>query len=125
MATWNRGAEKIADEIIGPHFSPSRRGHRGEQTRLGLEAATGPGRVEDEGWRVRDEDGYSLMRRIRSLAREHGGTVPAVALTAFVREEDRLKALAAGFTTHLGKPVNAEVLTFTAASRAARNASTG
>jgi CheY-like chemotaxis protein len=57
-----------------------------------------------------EEDGYSLMRRVRELPAEKGGTIPAVALTAYTRAEDRTKALAAGFTTHIGKPVNPDDL---------------
>ncbi len=53
-----------------------------------------------------DEDGYSLIRRIRALDATQGGKIPAIALTAYTRAEDRTKALAAGFTTHIGKPVN-------------------
>jgi CheY-like chemotaxis protein len=53
-----------------------------------------------------DEDGYSLMRRIRALGPAQGGAVPAIALTAYTRAEDRSQALAAGFTAHIGKPVN-------------------
>ena len=52
------------------------------------------------------EDGYSLIRRIRALEPALGGDIPAIALTAYTRAEDRTKALAAGFTTHVGKPVN-------------------
>jgi PAS domain S-box-containing protein len=57
-----------------------------------------------------DEDGYSFIRRIRALAPGEGGQVPALALTAFAREGDRTKALSAGYTTHIGKPVNPEAL---------------
>jgi PAS domain S-box-containing protein len=53
-----------------------------------------------------DEDGYSLIRRIRALDPKQGGSIPSIALTAHTRAEDRTKALAAGFTTHIGKPVN-------------------
>jgi CheY-like chemotaxis protein len=52
-----------------------------------------------------DEDGYCLIRELRGRAPEQGGTVPAVALTAYAREEDRQRALAAGFQSHLAKPV--------------------
>ena len=52
------------------------------------------------------EDGYSLIRRIRALGAEEGGRIPSIALTAFTRAEDRAKALGAGFTAHLGKPVS-------------------
>ena len=50
------------------------------------------------------EDGYALMRRVRSRLPAGGGNVPAVALTAHAREEDRLLALAAGFQRHVPKP---------------------
>jgi signal transduction histidine kinase len=50
------------------------------------------------------EDGYALMRRVRSRLPAGGGNVPAVALTAHAREEDRLLALEAGFQRHVPKP---------------------
>ena len=50
------------------------------------------------------EDGYSLIRRIRALGEERGGATPAVALTAYAREQDRQAALRAGFQRHLTKP---------------------
>ncbi|HYP50279.1 MAG TPA: ATP-binding protein, partial [Pyrinomonadaceae bacterium] len=53
-----------------------------------------------------NEDGYSLIRKVRALKPEEGGAVPAAALTAYVREEDRLRALDAGFQTHIPKPVD-------------------
>jgi CheY-like chemotaxis protein len=52
-----------------------------------------------------DEDGYSLMRRIRTLQCCEGGDVLAIALSAFTRPEDRMRALRAGFTIHMSKPV--------------------
>jgi signal transduction histidine kinase/CheY-like chemotaxis protein len=55
-------------------------------------------------------DGYQLIRAIRSRNVERGGTIPAIALTAFARSEDRKKALLAGFQNHLSKPVNHEEL---------------
>ena len=61
------------------------------------------------------EDGYSLIRRVRALAVEAGGAVPAVALTAYARAEDRMKAVLAGFQMHVAKPVEpAELLTMVA-----------
>ena len=57
------------------------------------------------------EDGYAMMRRIRALPADSGGGVPSIALTAFARSEDRLRAILAGFQTHLPKPVEpAELL---------------
>jgi len=55
-----------------------------------------------------EEDGYSLLARLRSLA--GGGKFGAIALTAYARDEDRERALAAGFDRHLAKPVEAEAL---------------
>jgi len=56
------------------------------------------------------EDGHSLLRRVRELPAAQGGGVPAIALTAYARSEDKSKALAAGFTMHMGKPVDPEEL---------------
>jgi signal transduction histidine kinase/ActR/RegA family two-component response regulator len=50
-------------------------------------------------------DGYELLARLRRLPAEEGGQTPAIALTAFARNEDRERALLAGFQQHLGKPV--------------------
>jgi CheY-like chemotaxis protein len=47
-----------------------------------------------------------LIRRVRQLPSEDGGEVPAIALTAYAREEDRARAIAAGFQVHLAKPVD-------------------
>ncbi|MBD1871855.1 PAS domain S-box protein [Nodosilinea sp. FACHB-131] len=50
-------------------------------------------------------DGYTLIRQVRALTPEQGGRMPAIALTAYARTEDRIKALAAGFQSHVPKPV--------------------
>jgi PAS domain S-box-containing protein len=52
-----------------------------------------------------EEDGYDLIRKVRELEPEFGGAVPAIALTAYARAEDRRHALAAGFQIHMTKPV--------------------
>ena len=57
-----------------------------------------------------DEDGYSFMRRVRSLPPDHGGETPAAALTAYARDEDRSQALAAGYQMHISKPIAANQL---------------
>jgi CheY-like chemotaxis protein len=54
-----------------------------------------------------EEDGYALIRRIRALSAPHVAAIPAGALTAFARDEDRQEALNAGFQLHLAKPVDA------------------
>jgi CheY-like chemotaxis protein len=51
------------------------------------------------------EDGYDLIRRVRMLAPALGGSIPAVALTAYARSQDRARAIAAGYQEHLAKPV--------------------
>ncbi|MFO0737819.1 MAG: response regulator [Labilithrix sp.] len=53
-----------------------------------------------------EEDGLSFIRRVRALPREQGGRVPAVALTAYARLEDRTRALRSGFNAHVAKPVD-------------------
>ena len=58
-----------------------------------------------------DEDGYALIRQIRQYEAEHGGFLPAVALTGYARAEDRARILAAGFQAHVPKPVEPVELT--------------
>jgi PAS domain S-box-containing protein len=53
-----------------------------------------------------DHDGYELIEQIRQRGPEHGGNIPAVALTAYARVEDRVRALAAGFQMYVPKPVD-------------------
>jgi CheY-like chemotaxis protein len=65
-------------------------------------------------------DGYELIRRIRRLPAERGGHIPAAALTAYARAEDRLKALVAGFNIHMAKPVRPEELAAVAANLSGR-----
>jgi PAS domain S-box-containing protein len=65
-------------------------------------------------------DGFELLRRVRALGIERGGRVPAIALTAFARSEDRTRALRAGFVVHVSKPVDPAELVATVASVAGR-----
>jgi signal transduction histidine kinase/DNA-binding response OmpR family regulator len=58
-----------------------------------------------------EEDGYDLIRAVRQRAASEGGRVPAMALTAFAREEDSLRAVAAGFQVHASKPIEPRQLT--------------
>ena len=67
-----------------------------------------------------DEDGNSLMRRIRRLSIAQGGTTPAVAVTACTATEDRSRALSAGFNAFLVKPVDIDQLVNTIAGLTAR-----
>ena len=56
------------------------------------------------------EDGYVLIRKLRALTAEQGGATPAVALSAFAQATDRARALAAGFDTHVAKPIDPDRL---------------
>ncbi len=66
------------------------------------------------------EDGYDLIKKVRSLDRENGGRIPAVALTAFARSGDRRRAISAGFHMHLAKPIEPAELVTVVASLAGR-----
>jgi CheY-like chemotaxis protein len=65
-------------------------------------------------------DGYQLIKELRLRPAEQGGSVPAAALTAHARTEDRLRALRAGFQLHLAKPVHPSELVTVVSSLAAR-----
>jgi CheY-like chemotaxis protein len=67
-----------------------------------------------------DEDGYSLITKIRALPPERGGHIPAAALTAYARAEDRMRVLRSGFQFHLPKPVDSAELVTVVASLAGR-----
>jgi len=57
-----------------------------------------------------DEDGYSLIRKLRALKSPQRAAIPAAALTSFARDEDRKHAIQAGFQLHLAKPVDTRSL---------------
>jgi PAS domain S-box-containing protein len=67
-----------------------------------------------------DEDGYSLIRRVRALSDEHKKNIPAIALTAFARAQDRMKAMTTGFQNHVAKPVEPDELATVIASLTGR-----
>ena len=68
------------------------------------------------------EDGYSLIRKVRSRTPARGGRIPAAAVTAYAGAEDRRRALDAGFQSHLAKPVDPSELVMTIAALAGRRA---
>ena len=70
-------------------------------------------------------DGYELLRKARLLEEARGGKIPAIALTAFARSEDRTRALRAGFLVHVSKPIEPSELVATIASVAGRTGRTG
>jgi PAS domain S-box-containing protein len=55
-------------------------------------------------------DGYRLLQQVRTRSLDQGGQIPAIALTAYAREEDRQQALAAGFQEHIAKPIEPDAL---------------
>jgi PAS domain S-box-containing protein len=57
-----------------------------------------------------EADGYKLIRKVRDLEEQQGEKIPAIALTAYVRLEDRIEAISAGFSMHIPKPVEAKEL---------------
>jgi signal transduction histidine kinase len=66
------------------------------------------------------EDGYAFIQKVRSLDAEVAGKVPAVALTAYGKAEDRHRSISAGFSTHVAKPVDPAELVAIVASLAGR-----
>ena len=62
-----------------------------------------------------------LMRELRKRPVEQGGGLPAIALTAFARTEERTRALLAGYQLHVAKPVDRTELCVAIASLAARS----
>lgn len=67
-----------------------------------------------------DEDGYSLIRKLRSQPPELGGNIPAAALTAYAKAEDRMRAIQEGYQLHLPKPIEAAELATVVASLVGR-----
>jgi signal transduction histidine kinase/CheY-like chemotaxis protein len=89
----------------------------GSRVTAASSAAEAFGLLRGGGWDVvvsdigmPEEDGYSLIRRVRGLDVVEGGGVAAVALTAYARALDQSRAIEAGFDLHLAKPVDAEDL---------------
>jgi PAS domain S-box-containing protein len=70
-----------------------------------------------------DEDGYELIRKVRRSEANGGRKVPAIALTAYGRVEDRLRALSAGYQMHIAKPAEPAEIAAMISSLAARKAS--
>jgi CheY-like chemotaxis protein len=66
------------------------------------------------------EDGYTLIRKVRDRETAQGGCLPAVALTAYVREEDCQQAIDSGFQIHMSKPVVPTQLVVAVANLAGR-----
>jgi signal transduction histidine kinase/ActR/RegA family two-component response regulator len=68
-----------------------------------------------------EEDGYTLIRKVRELPADQGGDTPAIALSAYGRMQDRVRSLTAGYNMHVPKPVDPGELTTIIASVAGRS----
>jgi PAS domain S-box-containing protein len=66
------------------------------------------------------EDGYTLIRKVRSLSNDQHKNIPAIALTAFTRAQDRVRALTSGYQNHVAKPVEPDELATVIASLTGR-----
>jgi CheY-like chemotaxis protein len=71
------------------------------------------------------EDGYELIRKVRARDAAHSGSIPAVALTAYAKIEDRVSILSAGFQMYLSKPADPAELVAVVGSLAARHGANG
>jgi CheY-like chemotaxis protein len=67
-----------------------------------------------------EADGYELIRKVHDLEAQRGVKIPAIALTAYAKQEEKLKALAAGFQIHLPKPADLNELVSSVATLAGR-----
>jgi CheY-like chemotaxis protein len=68
------------------------------------------------------ESGFALIRQLRDLTPEQGGSIPAVALTGYVSPDERVRVLAAGFQAYVPKPIEPDEFLTLIASLAGRGA---
>ena len=68
-----------------------------------------------------DEDGYGLIEKVRSLENGDSQSIPAVAITAYAKDEDRARALSSGFQIYLAKPIELTELVSVVARAARRD----
>jgi CheY-like chemotaxis protein len=101
-------AREVAQRILEEHGASVMVAASGAAALEALDARTPSVIVSDIG--MPGMDGYELVRRLRAAFGTRASAVPAVALTAYTRAEDRQRALAAGFQEHLAKPITAGAL---------------
>lgn len=94
--------------LLGAHVIPARTAREGFEL---LQRYQPHLVISDIG--LPDEDGCSLIQRVRQLSVAHGGATPAIALSAHSLTEDRQRALAAGFHAYLTKPMQLDQLVAT------------
>lgn len=117
----------VDDEVDFRELVTTMLGHYGAVVKVA--ASAGEALLHLENWKpdvlvadigMPDEDGYGLIRKVRALSADRGGSTPAVALTAYTRAEDRLRALSAGYHVHLAKPITGPELAAAVANAAGR-----
>ena len=111
-------ARDLAQRVLGDCGARVRTAASAADALLQLDASRPHVLVSDIG--MPDVDGFELMRRVRRRGAQNGGNLPALALTAFARTEDRDRALAAGFQMHLRKPMEPAQLVAAVAQLAGR-----
>jgi CheY-like chemotaxis protein len=112
-------AQSLIRMVIEREGAATRTASSAQQALALLEAEVPDVIISDLG--MPEQDGLSMMAAIRRRSPQQGGDVPALALTAFARPEDRRAALQAGYQMYLSKPVDIEELILSIASLAARS----
>jgi len=107
----------VDDEVDGCHLVARILEERGAAVVCASSAQDGLQRLERESFDILlsdigmpDMDGYDLIRQVRNLDRSRKVPLPAIAITAYARSEDRQRSLLAGFHMHLSKPIEAREL---------------
>jgi CheY-like chemotaxis protein len=111
-------ARELVRHVLGRHGARVITAVSAEQARQLIEKERPDVLVADVG--MPEEDGYSLIRSVRALPPDRGGAIPAAAVTALARSEDRRRALLAGYQIHTAKPVDVAELVAVVGSLAAR-----
>ncbi len=116
-------ARELLREVLSQHRADVWTASSAREALAAMEAAKPHVLVSDIA--MKGEDGYELIRRVRVRPPHEGGGVPALALTAFARSEDRLRALEAGFQMHAAKPIEPTELIAAVASLAGNALASG
>jgi len=111
-------ARNLVRRLLEDHGADVVTASSGEEAFPKLAASQFDVLISDIGMPV--EDGYMFLRRVRALGPDNGGSIPALALTAYARAEDRVRAILAGFQMHIAKPVEPVELITMVASLAGR-----
>jgi signal transduction histidine kinase len=101
-------AREVVAEMLQRHHATVSKAESAERA-LELVDSIGPDILVTD-LAMPERDGFSLLRDLRRLPPDRRGNIPAIALTAYARPEDRAKTFAAGFHAHLSKPVDPDAL---------------